>query len=138
MVRVSTVAVGTETIVSSLRVNAIRSEAAYLSSFCALIDVGARSVALRAISLGAGAIAQATSYRDALRSLRTLAAVTATSQNTLATNKLIRWLALALQTVTLLAAQVRVSIEARRAMTLIASRQVLAQGISSARLLSIL
>lgn len=138
MVRISTVAVRAETIVSSGRVYAIRSEATNLSSFCALIDVRARSVVLSAIPLGAGAVAEATGYRDAFRPFRTLTAITATRQNALATNKLIRWLALALQTVTLLAAQVGVAIKAWRTVTLVASGKVLAQRVSSARPLSIL
>lgn len=138
MMGVSTVPIGTDAIISTGRVITIRSIATHLSSLGALVDVSTGAIRLRAIALGTGAIAEASCDRNAFGALGTLATLVAAGQDALAADKLVRRLALALQTAALVTAHIRISVEAGRTMALVATGQILAQRISSARLLAIL
>lgn len=138
MMRVATVSIRADTIISSRSVVTVRSISAHLASLRTLINVGTGAIGLRAISLGTSAVAESSCDGDAFGSLGALASLITSRQDTLAADKLIRGLALALHTTALLAAHIRVAVESRGAMALITARQILAERISSTRLLSIL
>lgn len=121
MVRVATVSIGTDTVVSSGRVETVRSITTDLSSLCALIDIGTGSIALRSESLRTGAVTQPSSDGDAFGTLRALSSFIATSQDALAADELIRRLALAFQTIALIASHVGIAVESRWTVALITS-----------------
>lgn len=121
VVSIATVAVGTNTIISAGLVEAIRSIATHLTSLGAFIDVDTSTISLGPIALWTRAVAQTPSDGDAFGSFGTLSAVIATSQDALATDKLVRRLALTFQATAFFARDIRIAIESGRTITFIAA-----------------
>lgn len=121
VVGLTAVAPRTVAFVRPYRVKTFGTVATDLFSFHALVNVDARSILGGFEALRACTVTNPSGNSNTFGSVRTRAVVVATRQNAVTISEFIRWLAATIGTVTLETFQKRISVEARWALTVIAS-----------------